>query len=98
MTPSRWHILTVLFLVRTAMGYQFQSAAALSPYLRDALSIDFVALGTLIGAYMLPGIIVALPGGLLDNRFGDRRVTFAGLAMMAAIAWAPRSRWLWPGV
>ena len=79
---NRWLILAVLFIARTAMGYQFQSIAAISPFLRDALAIDFAAIGSLIGLYLLPGILFAIPGGLLGARFGDKRIVVGGLALM----------------
>ncbi len=83
MASNRWRILAVLFLARTAMGFQFQSIASISPYLIDELAIDYAMLGTLIGLYKLPGIVFALPGGMLGKRFGDKQVVLAGLVMMA---------------
>jgi predicted MFS family arabinose efflux permease len=82
--PNRWLILFVLFLARTAMGFQFQSVASVSPLLVDELAIDFALLGALIGAWMLPGVIVAIPSGILGQRFGDKRVVLFGLALMVA--------------
>jgi len=32
--------------------------------------------------YMLPGIVFAIPGGLIGQRFGDKRVAILGLALM----------------
>ena len=78
-----WVILFVLFLARTAMGFQFQSVAAVSPLLVADLALDLALFGTLIGAWMLPGVALAIPGGLLGKRFGDKPVTLAGLALMA---------------
>jgi predicted MFS family arabinose efflux permease len=80
---KRWLMLAVLFLARTTMALQFQTVASTGPFLRDALSIDFAALGTLIGLYMLPGVFIALPGGLFGQRFGAKRVVLAGLVLMA---------------
>ncbi len=82
MASNRWRILAVLFLARTAMGFQFQSVASVSPFLIDELAIDYAMLGTLIGLYKLPGIVFALPGGVLGRRFGDKQVVLAGLVMM----------------
>ena len=65
------------------MGFQFQSIASVSPFLIDEFAIDYAMLGTLIGLYMLPGIVFALPGSMLGKRFGDQKVVLAGLVMMA---------------
>ena len=75
---NRWLMLAVLFLARTAMALQFQTVASTGPFLIDALAIDFAALGALIGLYMLPGIVIALPGGMLGQRFGAKRVVLVG--------------------
>lgn len=81
---KRWIILLVLFLARTAMAYQFQTVGALGPILVDALKIDFAWVGTLIGLYMLPGAIFALPGGLLGQRYGAKNLVLIGLSLMVA--------------
>ncbi len=77
-----WCFVAALCLARVAFGYQFQSLASLGPELVERFRLDYAALGTLIGLYMLPGIFVALPGGLLGRRFGARVVVGAGLALM----------------
>ena len=81
---NRWVMLAVLFVARTAMGLQFQTVASAGPFLLDTLAVDFTTLGALIGLYMLPGIFIALPGGMLGQRFGAKRMVLAGLALMAA--------------
>jgi len=80
---SRWLMLLVLFVARTAMACQFQSVASTAPFLVDALAIDFARLGTLIGLYMLPGIFIALPGGMFGQRFGAKNLVLTGLLLMA---------------
>jgi MFS family permease len=84
MQPNRWYVLGVLFLSRTAMGFQFQSVASSAAFLAHSLGIDYTEIGTLIGLYMLPGVVIALPGGMLDRRLGDRQICVAGLALMIA--------------
>ncbi|MDP2701391.1 MAG: MFS transporter [Candidatus Rokubacteria bacterium] len=79
---NRWVALAVLTFARTAMGFQFQSVGAVSPLLMERLHIANTELGWLIGLFSLPGVFLALPGGLLGGRFGDRRVVFAGLGLM----------------
>jgi MFS family permease len=79
-----WLILAALTLARMTMGFQFQSIAALGPALTADSQISYTQLGTLIGAYLLPGALIAIPGGWLGKRFGDKRVVLGGLAMMTA--------------
>lgn len=83
MNPGRWGEVGVLSLARVSMGAQLQVVGALGPVLIGALVVDWAALGTLIGAYSLPGILVALPAGWLLARFGDRAVLVAGVGLMA---------------
>jgi len=79
----QWAFVAAVALGRVAFGYQFQTMASLGPELVSVFGLDYARLGTLIGAYMAPGILVALPGGLLGRRYGERAVVGGGLAMMA---------------
>lgn len=89
----RWWYLAALTLARAAMGFQFQSVAALAPLVSDTLGLDKTQLGWLIGLYLLPGVVFALPGGLLGARFGDKRLVLIGLVLMAGGAtWFALSR------
>ena len=81
---KRWPMLAVLFLARTVMAVQFETVGSTAPFLHQAFAIDFAQIGTLIGLYMLPGIVIALPGGVLGQRFGAKRVVLVGLLLMAA--------------
>lgn len=76
-------MLAVLFVVRLAMGFQFQTVAASAPQLAGQLGVGLADIGFLIGIYMSPGIVLALPGGAIGARFGDKRVALTGLALMA---------------
>jgi predicted MFS family arabinose efflux permease len=81
--PNRWTELAILSAARAAMGAQFQVVGALGPLLIGTLAADWTQLGTLIGAYSLAGIAVALPAGWVMARLGDRGVLLAGVALMA---------------
>jgi MFS family permease len=82
--PGRWRALGLLTLARASMGFQFQSAASVAPFLAHEFGLDNAQIGLLVGLYLLPGIAVALPGGILGARFGDRRVVLFGLGLMSA--------------
>jgi predicted MFS family arabinose efflux permease len=81
---KRWIMLAVLFGARTAMGFQYQSVASVSPLLMADLDFDYAQFGMLLGLYLLPGIVLALPGGFLGRRFGDKRIVVLGLGLMTA--------------
>jgi MFS family permease len=80
----RWGFVAALTLARIAFGYQFQSLASMGPELMAQFQLAYATLGTLIGLYMAPGIFVALPGGMLGRRFGERVVVGIGLGLMTA--------------
>jgi predicted MFS family arabinose efflux permease len=82
MPVNRWVILAVIFLARTSVGFQFQSIASVSPLLVEDLSLDYGQVGTLIGVYMLPGMVIAIPGGFLVRRIGDKSVCSLGIGLM----------------
>jgi predicted MFS family arabinose efflux permease len=84
MVQNRWFMLALLFLARTAMGLQFQTVGSVGPFLVDSLGFQYAAIGALIGFYLLPGVFVSLPGGLLGERFGAKQIVVAGLALMFA--------------
>ena len=76
-------MLVVVFLTRSSMGVQFQAIASVAPLIVTDLGLGYAQIGTLIGLYMLPGTVFALVGGLLGQRFGERRVVIVSLALMA---------------
>ena len=82
MLGNRWFILAVLFVSRFCLGYQFQSAGSVAPFLISDFALDYRQVGTLIGLFMLPGLVLALPGGLLAKRFGDKPIVLMGMAAM----------------
>jgi len=80
----RWVALAVLTAARVSMGFQFQSLASVAPILVRDMGLGFADVGFLVGLYMLPGILLAVPGGWLGERFGDRRMVVIGLVLMVA--------------
>src|SRR5579883_3431191 len=78
----RWVALAVLTAARVSMAFQFQSLASVAPILVRDMNLGFADVGFLVGLYMLPGVVLAVPGGWLGERFGDKRVVTAGLGLM----------------
>jgi predicted MFS family arabinose efflux permease len=82
MPGRRWLILAVLFAARAATGFQFQSVGSAADMLMRDLGLDFSEIGMLLGAYLLPGVIVAFPAGLLGQRIREKKLGLAGLSLM----------------
>ncbi len=83
MRERRWIILAVLFAARAATGFQFQSIGSSANLLMADLAIGYAEIGMLLGAYLLPGVIVAFPTGLLGRRVSEKTLGLAGLLLMA---------------
>src|SRR3979490_1534815 len=81
---NRWGILAVLFAVRATMAFQFQSVAAVAPLLSSEYGVGLADVGVLIGLYFAPGVALALPGGAIGQRFGDKTTVLGGLLLMLA--------------
>src|ERR1700721_2595069 len=79
------------------MAFQFQSVASMSPPLMKEYGGGLGDIGFLISLFLAPGIVIALPGGEIGRRFGDKRVVLFGLALMIAgglaMAFAPTWGW-----
>jgi predicted MFS family arabinose efflux permease len=79
---NRWFVLAVLFAVRLTMAFQFQSVAAVAPLLDSAFGASLADIGVLIGLYFAPGIALAIPGGAIGQRFGDKPTVLVALLLM----------------
>jgi MFS family permease len=92
---NRWGILAVLFAVRLTMGFQFQSVAAVAPLLVSDFGVSLADIGVLIGLYFTPGVALALPGGAIGQKFGDKTTVFAALLLMlvGGLAMALSASW-----
>jgi MFS family permease len=90
---NRWGILAILFLVRLAMPLQFQSVGAVAPLLGSNLGMSLADIGLLIGLYFTPGVALALAGGGLGQRFGDKQTVLAGLMLIGELAMASSAAW-----
>src|SRR6185503_785846 len=79
------------------MAFQFQSVAAVAPLLGSKFGVSLADIGLLIGLYFTPGVAIALPGGAIGRKFGDKPVVAAGLALMLAgsLAMAASDAWSW---
>ncbi len=80
----RWAALAIMFLVGLSVAIQLQSVQALAPFLVEHEGLSYAEIGVLTGMIMLPGVFLALPGGMLAARLGDRVTMAIALALMLA--------------
>ncbi len=78
-----WASLALLFVVRAAMAFQYQSVGALAPAMMQSHGLSAADVGTLVALYFAPGVALAAPGGFVLRLIGDRRIVAASLLIMA---------------
>jgi len=76
---ARWLVLALLFVCRTGLGFQFQTLSSLAEPLVVQLGFSQAEIGTLIGLFMLPGLVLAVPAGYVGRYVSDRTLVAAGL-------------------
>jgi len=81
---TRWLMLALLFVGRTGTGFQFQALGSLSEPLVGQLGLSYTEIGTLIGLFMLPGLVLALPAGYAGRYLSDRALIAIALLTLAA--------------
>ena len=80
---NRWLILLLLFVSRLAMGFQFQSIGSVSVQLSKDIGFSNTEIGALIGIFMLPGVFLAFPSGLLGRWLSDKLIVATGLLCLS---------------
>ena len=78
-----------LLWLQVAMGLSFIAVAPLFPLIIDDYGIDNATTSLLIGVGELVFAIATIPGGVLAARFGWRRATISGGALMSMMVLAP---------
>ena len=84
--PKRWTVLIGLIAARIALGFHLQVLAVVGPGVSADLALTNAELGLLIGIFLAPGIVLALPGGALTQRFGEKSVIALSLLVMTVAA------------
>src|SRR5215467_408213 len=80
----RWTMLALLFAARIGLGFNFQTLGSVADPLVRELHLGFAEIGTLIGLFNAPGLVLAIPAGLAGRYASDRLLVASGLAAMVA--------------
>lgn len=80
----RWAVLFASFLTFLAFAFVFQLMPPLLTRVADEFTVDEVRVGLLMSLTVIPGIILALPTGLVVNKYGFRWLGFVSLLLVAS--------------
>jgi predicted MFS family arabinose efflux permease len=79
----RWAILALPFATRVALGFQFQTMGSVAEPVASDLHLNQTEVGTLIGLFLMPGMVLAIPAGRLGRTLSDRVLVAIGLVAIA---------------
>ncbi len=83
--PTRFVVLAVLFII-TAVNYADRSSLSITgSSVRAELGFSAVQLGFIFSAFSWAYVVAQLPGGMLLDRFGARRVYAGSLALWTVV-------------
>ena len=80
---NRWFILGLFFVTRISLGFQFQTMGSTSDKVIHQLALNYAEIGTLIGLFMVPGLLLAIPAGLAGKFFSDKALIGFGLIALS---------------
>ena len=76
---SRWKMLAFIYIFMLVFATIFQGMPPLFGYIITSLGISHAQAGVLMSFFGLPGIIISIPGGILSDIYGSRRVGIGSL-------------------
>lgn len=78
----RWVILGVIYLCMLAFALVLQSVPPVLSLIMADLGLSHVQGGLLMSFFALPGIIVAIPAGMLADRYSQKTIILVSLGLM----------------
>jgi len=79
----RWRIIALLFAARVGLGLQFQALGSVGDDLVIAFGLDYADIGTLVGLFMAPGLLLAIPAGFAGRYASDRTLSASGMLALS---------------
>lgn len=81
---SRWKVLFYVYLSMLVFALTFQAIPPLLGFIINDLNISHTQAGALMSIYALPGILISIPGGILTDMHGPKKVGLVALVIAAA--------------
>ncbi len=78
----RWMILVMAYVCMFSFALVFQSIPPLLSLIASEFGISDAQAGLLMSLFALPSILIALPGGLISDRFGARKTGIISMLLM----------------
>lgn len=78
----RWRILALTYVCMLSFAIVFQSIPPLLTLIMPEFDISYAQAGLLMSLFALPGIFISLPGGIVSDRFGMKKVSITSLILM----------------
>ena len=79
---KRWAMLALIFATRVGLGFQFQAMGSVSDHVAVRLDLSATETGTLIGLFLIPGLVLSIPAGFAGRYMPDRVLVALGLACL----------------
>ena len=81
---SRWKALTYIYIFMLVFAFVFQGIPPVFRFLVTSLGISHAQAGSLMSFFALPGIFISIPGGILADIYGSKRVGIVSLVITLA--------------
>jgi len=78
---SRWRVLIFTYVSMLVFAVIFQAIPSVLSFIVSSLDISHAQAGALMSLFALPGILISIPGGILTDIYGPRRIGMAALAI-----------------
>lgn len=76
---KRWAMLALIFAARVGLGFQFQTMGSVADTVANRLALSSAETGTLIGLFLIPGLVLSIPAGFAGRYASDRALAALGL-------------------
>ena len=77
---KRWAMLALIFATRIGLGFQFQAMGSVADDVAARLGLSAAETGTLIGLFLIPGLVLSIPAGFAGRYISDRMLVAFGQA------------------